>query len=44
MTHYTSCEYILSHHEYWNGEGYPRKLQGSAIPFISRIIAIADAY
>lgn len=38
------CEYILSHHEYWNGEGYPRKLQGSAIPFISRIIAIADAY
>lgn len=38
------CEYILSHHEYWNGEGYPRKLQGSAIPFMSRIIAIADAY
>lgn len=38
------CEFILSHHEYWNGEGYPRKLQGSAIPFISRIIAIADAY
>ncbi|PMQ01239.1 MAG: histidine kinase [Dictyoglomus sp. NZ13-RE01] len=35
---------ILSHHEWWNGEGYPRKLKGEDIPLVSRIFMIADAY
>ena len=35
---------VLSHHEWWNGNGYPRGLKGEDIPLISRIIAIVDAY
>ena len=35
---------ILSHHERWDGRGYPEGLSGSRIPLISRIIAIADAF
>ncbi len=38
------AEAILSHHEYWNGTGYPRGLNGETIPLHSRILAIADAY
>jgi len=38
------AECILSHHEWWNGQGYPQGLKGAAIPLLSRIIAIADAY
>lgn len=37
-------EAILSHHEYWNGMGYPRGLKGEQIPLLSRILSIADAY
>ncbi len=36
--------YALSHHEWFDGNGYPNKLKGTEIPLISRIIAIADAY
>ena len=36
--------YVLSHHERWDGKGYPRGLKGNDIPFESRIIAVADAY
>jgi response regulator RpfG family c-di-GMP phosphodiesterase len=32
------------HHEWWNGEGYPRGLQGLAIPLEARIMALADVY
>lgn len=35
---------ILSHHESWDGTGYPRQLVGTQIPLLSRIIAIVDAY
>ncbi len=35
---------ILSHHEWYDGTGYPRGLKGEEIPLFSRIIAIADAY
>ena len=37
-------EYILSHHEWYNGNGYPRGLKGLEIPLISRIITVADAF
>jgi len=35
---------ILTHHERWDGRGYPLGLKGKEIPLISRIVAIADAY
>lgn len=35
---------ILSHHERWDGKGYPRGIGGEAIPIYARILAIADAY
>lgn len=35
---------ILAHHERWDGAGYPKGLKGAAIPRVSRIIALADAY
>jgi len=38
------AEWILKHHEWWNGKGYPLGLKGEGIPLECRIIAIADAY
>ena len=38
------AEYVLLHHEMWNGNGYPKGLKGEDIPLESRIISIADAY
>lgn len=38
------AEIILSHHERWDGKGYPRGLRGEEIPLYARIIAIAEAY
>ena len=37
-------EYILTHHERWDGKGYPRGISGKQIPLHSRILAVADAY
>lgn len=36
--------YILTHHERWDGKGYPQGLNGESIPLLSRILAVADAY
>jgi len=38
------AEFILQHHEWWDGQGYPRGLQGDQIHLLSRIVAIADVY
>ena len=37
-------EIALSHHEWWNGAGYPYKLEGEMIPLPARITTIADVY
>lgn len=37
-------EYVLYHHERWDGKGYPKGLKGEEIPLQSRIITIIDAY
>lgn len=37
-------EGIRHHHEHWNGEGYPDRLNGLQIPLFARIISIAEAY
>ena len=34
----------LTHHEKWNGRGYPNGLPGENIPLIGRIAAIADVF
>ena len=38
------AEGILTHHEWWNGSGYPLALKGEDIPLAARIVAIVDAY
>src|SRR5205085_4099761 len=34
----------LTHHEHWDGSGYPQGLKGEAIPWPGRVIAIVDAF
>jgi putative two-component system response regulator len=36
--------YVLNHHEWWNGSGYPGGLKGEKIPREGRLLAIADAF
>ena len=38
------ADFILKHHEWWNGSGYPMQLQGEQIPPECRMLAIIDAY
>lgn len=38
------AEYVLAHHERWDGKGYPKSLKGDEIPLQARIISIADSY
>ncbi len=37
-------EIALTHHEKWNGQGYPRQLSGKNIPLSGRIVALCDTY
>jgi len=37
-------EIVLSHHERYDGEGYPRNLKGAAIPLGARLFAVIDVY
>jgi len=34
----------LTHHERWDGEGYPHRLGGERIPLVGRIVAVADVF
>jgi len=37
-------EMALAHHERWDGEGYPHRLAGEAIPLGGRLVAVADVF
>jgi len=37
-------EIALSHHEWWNGNGYPHQLAGEQIPLAARIVGLADVF
>ena len=37
-------EIVYTHHERWDGKGYPRGLKGEQIPIVGRLIAIVDVY
>ncbi len=39
-----AAQIVRAHHERWDGEGYPEGLGGDAIPVLSRVIAICDAF
>lgn len=38
------ADWVLHHHERWDGTGYPEGQKGSAIPFEARILSVADSF
>ncbi|MEM3827637.1 MAG: HD domain-containing phosphohydrolase [Conexivisphaerales archaeon] len=38
------AEIVKYHHERWDGRGYPNRIRGTNIPFLSRILSIVDAF
>lgn len=42
ISHVAKC--ILSHHERWDGNGYPLGLKGEEIPYLARILCVIDSY
>lgn len=48
IRHLPSLDYVIpaaiSHHERWDGKGYPRKIGGEDIPLSGRCLAIADSF
>jgi putative two-component system response regulator len=40
----TATQIALSHHERWDGTGYPQRLHGEQIPLAARIVAVADVF
>jgi putative two-component system response regulator len=39
-----AADIALSHHEHWDGGGYPRGLSGETIPAAARIVSLADVF
>ena len=39
-----SYNIALSHHEKWDGKGYPHGLKGDEIPLAAQVVSIADVY
>jgi len=39
-----AAQIALSHHEKWNGKGYPQNLSGNEIPLFGRIVGLADVF
>lgn len=39
-----AAEIAISHHEKWNGSGYPQGIKGSDIPLAGRIVALSDVF
>lgn len=39
-----ACSMVLTHHEKWDGSGYPEGLAGDDIPIAGRLMALADVY
>ena len=39
-----AAEIAITHHEKWDGSGYPRRLKGEQIPIEGRITAVADVF
>ncbi|TXT37530.1 MAG: response regulator receiver [Comamonadaceae bacterium] len=40
----TARQIALTHHERWDGSGYPGGLKGEAIPLMGRVVAVADVF
>jgi HD-GYP domain-containing protein (c-di-GMP phosphodiesterase class II) len=40
----TTVDCIVHHHEWWDGNGYPHRLAGPAIPLGARIVSVVDVW